>query len=300
MLTKLLIGNFQAHPIAPEAAAWCNVERIQGLGGMPPPRQETFDRPRRHGLVNRTQFFPGRVIDVAGRLLSNQNAGGSDLDIVQALEQLKGQIALTGDEDVKLTFRLAGREEDEFVMARLHGGFDAEFEPRRHAVLMWGVQLLAADPRMYSDVLKSAVYDPTLAGSGFGADVTTGGGADLVGGISFGTPVSGTLNVQNQGNFPTPVELTVTGPSTNPRIVNVTRGLSIWTTGLAMVNGDVLVVDTGLRTITLNGLSRPDLLDVAQTVWWEAGAGDNQTQLVGTGHVTGQTSLTARWRDARV
>jgi hypothetical protein len=165
---------------------------------------------------------------------------------------------------------------------------------------MWAVQLLADDPRMYADILKTVTYDPTAAGSGFGADMTTGGGSDLVGGIVFGTPSTGLLNVNNQGNFPTPVEFTVTGPSTNPRITNVTHGLSIYTTGLAMVNGDQLVVDTSLRTVKLNGLSRPDLLDVAQTTWWEAKAGDNLTQLVGTGHVGGQTSLTAKWRDARV
>jgi len=296
----MLIGSVQVHPIIPANAAWCNVERVQGLGSLPPARPETFDRPRRHGQTNRTQFYGGRVIDVAGRYLTNPAVGGTDADIVNSLDQLKGALAFSGDHDVKVTFRRTGREEDEFVMARLHGGLDAEYEPRRHAVMLWGLQLLAADPRIYSDVLKTASYDPTAAGSGFGADMTTDGGSDLVGGIVFGTPTTGFLNVQNQGNFPTPVELEVNGPSTNPQIVNVTRGLSIVTTGVTLGSADVLVVDTGARTVLLNGVSRPDLLDVSATSWWEAAPGDNLTQLVGTGHVGGDTLLTARWRDARV
>lgn len=296
----MFIGTLQVHPIIPANAGWCNVEKVQGLGGMPAPRAEVFDRPRRHGQLNRTQFYGGRVLDIQGRLLTNPSAGGTDGDLIDILDAIKGQLAMTSDVDVKILFNRPGIGDDEYVMARLHGGLDAEFEPRRHGILNWGLQLLAADPRMYANVLKQVSYDPTATGSGFGADMTTGGGADLVGGIVFGTPSTGLINVNNQGNFPTPVELTVNGPSTNPQIVNVTRGLSIVTTGLTLASTDILIVDTGARTVTLNGVARPDLLNVASTTWWEAAPGDNFTQLVGTGHVTSQTLLTAKWRDARV
>jgi len=70
--------------------------------------------------------------------------------------------------------------------------------------------------------------------------------------------------VTNSGDYATRPVLTVSG-ATSPVTLSIS-GRAVVVNGV--VSGDTLVVDTGLKTVTLNGLSRYDLLD--NTSQWPA------------------------------
>jgi hypothetical protein len=147
--------------------------------------------------------------------------------------------------------------------------------------------LYAEDPRFYDNTLLGVVIP-------FGGPATTGFGFNLGFNLDFGVtvPVTGG-NVIVTGNRPTPALMTITGPVVNPRIINVTDGLSldfIVTLGAS----DVLVIDTNNRTVTLNGgdnarntLQEPD--------WWLFNPG---TTSVVFGGGTGSGNVLIQYRNA--
>lgn len=287
MIKQLKLNKFQVHPIVYGGPVWLSLESVKGLG-TPGPRNETFDRPRAHGLVNRTQFYPGRVIELSGRVLAAN--GATDDDVVRAIDDIKAAVALLGDNDIKVLFRRRGLAVDEFVMARVSSPFEVDYVPRDHLKIFWGLQLLAADPRMFSDVLKTGTLSPT--GALFGVTFP------LVFPLVFGEAATG-LMVKNDGNFPTPPILTVRGPATNPIVDNVTTGKSIALTG-TIAGSDSVVINVTSRVVSLNGVERADLLNVAGTTWWEIERGIQQLRLRGTGFSGGDTRLTVEFRDARI
>lgn len=295
MITKLVFqdedgASVQVHPISGAAAAWSSLEKITGLGS-PSPRSEVTDRARRHGQVNRTAFYSGRTLDVQGRLVVPY--GGESSNVLDFLDDVKGLLAL--DTDVKVIFRRRGLTSDEFVTARVASPVELEYVPRNADVLTWAVQLLAGDPRMYTDVLQDESYDP--------AAVTALDGLEfpIVFPLVFGADVTaGLLEAVNGGNFITPPVITIRGPVTDPTVENTTSERSIVTAGLTLSTGDTIEIDVGERSVMFAGGSRPDFIDAGETLWWELEPGTNVIRMTGTGMVEGQTLLTVEWRDARI
>jgi hypothetical protein len=70
---------------------------------------------------------------------------------------------------------------------------------------------------------------------------------------------------------------------------------------IGFVAGDTLQIDVRERHVVLNGITeRPDLIDAAQTRWFDLEPGQNLIRLRGTGMVGGQTQLEVRHRDGRI
>jgi hypothetical protein len=256
---------------------------VEGLGGSPQPRTDHLEKPRGHGAVDRTQFYAGRTIELTGEVW-----GATPTAIYTTVDLLKKQLALGSDHILK--FRREGFGQDERVTVRVADEVDVVIDLARR--IKWGVQLFAADPRLYGDTLKSSFYDPTVVGLG-GIDFPL----DFP--LVFGQSTSGQMTVENQGNFPTPPVLTIEGPVTNPKVDNETVGKTIDLTG-TFVQADDVVIDVGSRRVTLNGAVRPDLIVVSTTAWWEIVPGDNTLRLRGSSMAGGQTRLTVAFRDARI
>lgn len=104
------------------------------------------------------------------------------------------------------------------------------------------------------------------------------------GALPSGSSVSTT--VTNGGTFEAGTEpiLTVAGPAAGP--IAVTNGSPAKTVKVntALGSGETLVVDfaAGVRTVTINGQSRYDLLD-STTQWWALAPGANQVTYSGGG-----------------
>lgn len=126
----------------------------------------------------------------------------------------------------------------------------------------------AEDPRIYDTTTINQIIS-------LGATVTTGFGFNL--GFNFGFGGSSSTSdgqfVINSGNRPTPAVFTITGPVTDPIILNDT--LSKEMQFLLTVNsGETLVVDTKYRTVRLNGVTNRRNTMVAPT-WFHLAVGSN-------------------------
>jgi len=257
--------------------------------GSPEPRPVADRRPEEHGTVDETRWYGPRIIGMTGRIVAPTMA-----ELWAALDDLKGAVAL--GQTVTLRFTRQGLEFTERAVVRVAGGVDVPLSATMPSPMVrFGITLEAPDPRLYSDTLSTGSYDPTDAGTGglfFPLDFPLDFGAD---------DSAGRLEVTNEGTFSTPAVLTITGPVTNPILDNDTAGLSIYTRDCALSAGETLVLDTLERSVMLGGTtSRPDLLDVELTYWWQLLPGVNQLRLRGSDMSAGQTALEVEYRDARI
>ena len=107
--------------------------------------------------------------------------------------------------------------------------------------------------------------------------------------------LSGAGTAANAGTYTTPVEITITASgatSTSLAITNSTTSKSILVT-TALANNDVLVIDTFLHSVKLNGVEKRSMLG-AGTDWWLLNPGNN-TIAVSNGT---NAAVVTRWRSA--
>lgn len=118
----------------------------------------------------------------------------------------------------------------------------------RHGETPIQFQMYAEDPRQYTPILETG-YVPWSQGP------TNGIGFNLGFNFGFGTPAAlDNVIISNGGNRETPAIITITGPVTDPRIVNDTLGKTLLFEIVLGVN-DTLTIDLGTKTVRLNGTS---------------------------------------------
>jgi hypothetical protein len=279
MLDSAYLDALQIHN-----AATLAVSKAHGFG-VPAPRVESSQRPRRHGERDTTRFYAGRILSLEGIA-----RGATTAAAWQAIEDLAAALALDGAEQV-FKFTRSGLAYAERCLVRAATPLEFELQGIRKQI-KWAVSLRAADPRFYADTPTSASYQPSTAGSGISFPISFP--------LTFTGAAASTMTVTNGGNFPTPPVWTITGPATAPAIRNETTGEQIVTTA-ALLAGETLTIDVAARTVTLLGSTlRPDLIDAAQTDWFELLAGANVIRLLGSGFAAGQTTLAVSYRDARI
>ena len=233
------------------------LSRFEGLG-TPPPRDDRPDRARRHGAIELTTYYHPRVWDIEGYV-----KGTSPSDAWDVFDNLKEQLALSGLTHY-LKFKRLGRS----FFERANVSAASEVTPTLRMVgnvIPWGVTLVSADPRIYVDTPQT---------------------------LSFASAGTAT----NTGNFSTPPTITFHGGGTNPGIHNAALSAeNDIVCDYVMVGGDEIVVDVGTRNVTLNGVSRPDIIDMAQTDFWSLTKGANALSKLG-----GAVSIDVDWRSARI
>lgn len=128
------------------------------------------------------------------------------------------------------------------------------------------IQLTAGDPLFYS---TDGGDDQTATVN----RVVQGGYIDpVVFPVVWASGSSPTI-VTNSGNALVYPVITLHDQALNPSITNQTTG-EIFSLTLGMIAGDVLVIDMGNRTVTLNGASVLGNRD-AGSIWWGLQPGDN-------------------------
>lgn len=159
------------------------------------------------------------------------------------------------------------------------------------------LEFTAADPLIYDSVQSSAgptgLPSPT-AGLTFNATPN----------FVFGASTGGSMSVSNIGNYTTAPVWTITGPMTNPVITDNTTGLFFGVT-VTLGTGDVLVIDMGAKTVTLNGTASRANQMLQGSTWFgfpgATTANPTGTRSIGlsssdSAPVTG--TFTAVWRNA--
>lgn len=262
-----------------------SVRRVRGLGA-PAPRRDVSPRASRHGAVDLTRYYEGRVIDLEGAL-----AEATQQETWEAFDDLKEKLQLGATRTLRFT--RPGFSEAEQLDVIVASVVDDNVVADEPGVIRWGVSLFAADPRIYGATLRAASYDPAAALAGGGVTFP------LTFPVTFSVSTVSLLEILVGGNAPTPPVLTLRGPANNPTFDNDTTDKSIQTTAV-LGSSDTLSIDVAARTVTLNGASRPDLFDVGESTWWELARGTNRLRVRGTGMSVGSTLFTCQYRNARI
>lgn len=281
MLQNAYIDNFQIHN-----TATLFLTKVRGLGS-PNPRSDRRELTQRHGLLDNTKLYGGRVIELEGIA-----QGDTSLAAWEAYDSLRGALALGSPHIFRFLRTGYVGIEHELVRVTVDSEVEDDLDmPSR--VIGWSVTLVAADPRIYTAVLKNYEYNPLLS--------TTGGGMamPMTFPLVFAASPYSHLSALNAGQFSTPPIYTVKGPVTDPIIDNDTLGLSL-TFKVTLSSLDTLTVDVENRRVLLNGGLRQDLIVAKDSYWADLAKGTNLLRLRGSGMDSTTTKLVVQYRDARI
>jgi hypothetical protein len=115
--------------------------------------------------------------------------------------------------------------------------------------------------------------------------------------MSYGGGSTAANLINNAGWATTYPLITIQGPCINPKITNVTAGLFLQIDA-AIGTEDELVINTNLRTVTLNGINRRALLNNSST-WFAAPPGTSYYTFTATA-TSGTTTCVVEWRNAYI
>lgn len=156
--------------------------------------------------------------------------------------------------------------------------------------VVFTIPLVAPDPRKYSTV-------PMLATATLPAPVINPLTLPVTLPIGFPgsvPPIDSAVTCTNSGTFETRPVITVSGPITNPSIVNAVTGQAITFTGLELGSTDQLIISTDARQAFLNNSFYA--ADVT-SAWWVLEPGVTQVYLTGE-NFSGGAVLVCSWSSA--
>ena len=164
-------------------------------------------------------------------------------------------------------------------------------------------EFFCPDPRYYDDALQSTnlINATTTAGRTYNRVYTqppsAGYNNPYLSGMYYGGGAGSPNLITNNGWATSSPVITIQGPCINPRVTDVTAGyyLQVDTT---LGTADTLVLDTDLRTVTLNGINRRALLNNSST-WFAAPPGTSYYTFTATG-TDGNTACVVTWRSAYI
>jgi len=260
--------------------------QLDGIVSLPDVNSGDSGRLIRHGLHAGDDYLTGRTVTITMEVY-----GATDAALETSIQNLLTAFK-PGESESGLVFQIPGvANGNKFLLWS---------RPRRRAVpinLEWfhrvpviTIEMAATDPRLY------AAAEST---QGLGLP-TAGGGMEFneVPNITFGTTSTGgeeTLN--NAGTFKTSPVFKITGPVTDPRLVNVTAGKTFHWEG-TVSSGDFLLVDMGTRTVLLNGTASRYSGLTGASEFWDLSPGDSSVQYRAAAYTA--STATATWRSAWV
>ncbi|MEU3665742.1 phage distal tail protein [Streptomyces virginiae] len=227
------LGSLSLGMVDASGVAW----HLQGLEGWDGADQRAEYTPREadHGAWAAPVYLSQRPIVLKGKIEA------PDLVTLDAsMEQLIAAVTLT---DTTLTVYDTTPKR---ATVRRSGA--PLIQPLTDRIAEYSLLVTAADPRRYSTTLQTqSTALPSVTG-GLSLPLTL----PLV--ISA-TTVAGSITLTNLGSFPTRPTLSLSGPVVTPTIVaalpsGVTTQILY---GADLQTGDVLVIDSNARTVTLNG-----------------------------------------------
>ena len=107
-------------------------------------------------------------------------------------------------------------------------------------------------------------------------------------------PIDSAVTCVNSGTIETRPVITVSGPITNPSVVNAVTAQAITFTGLELASTDQLIISTDARQAYLDGVFTPADIDSG---WWTLTPGETQVFLTGE-NFSGGGSITVAWSSA--
>lgn len=269
---------------------------LDGLEDLPVIRNQDDNRGYQDGMWTGRDFLSGRTLVFEIIVLGDSNYSMNYyLDLLQ--KNLIPQQQGTG----LLQFQLPGSDLQRINarVRRRNVRIDTSYSSGMATV---SYEFFCPDPRYYDNTQQTTdlINATATAGRTYNRVYTataSSGANPFTTGMSFGGGAGSANLIVNNGWATTSPLITITGPAITPRVTNVTLGyyLQIDTT---LGTADVLVLNTDLMTVTLNGVSSRALLNNAST-WFAAPSGTSYYTFTATG-TDGNTTCAVSWRSAYI
>lgn len=270
---------------------------IDGLEDLPVIRNQDDNRGYQDGMWTGRDFLSGRTL-VFTMTVRGDNNNSMNYYLNRLQENLVPQQQGTG----LLQFQLPGSALQR-INARVRRRAIQINPDYSSGMATATYEFFCPDPRYYDDteLTTDLVNATAVAGRTYNRVYTEPPNAvannPYISGMYFGGGAGAPNLITNNGWTTTYPLITIEGPAINPRITNVTAGLYLQI-DTTLGTGDTLVLNTDLRTVTLNGISRRSLLNNAST-WFAAPPGTSYYTFTATG-TTGNTSCVISWRSAYI
>jgi len=137
-----------------------------------------------------------------------------------------------------------------------------------YEIVVVTVRLEATSPYLLDDSETTVISSLLTAGS-------SGLTWPLTWPLNWGTVESSSFTLTNNGTQAADFCATIPGPVTNPKIVDVGTGRELEFT-IALASGEFLEVDTGARTVLLNGTASRYSTIAAGSEWFTLAPGSNE------------------------
>jgi phage-related protein len=269
---------------------------LDGLEDLPVIRNQDDNRGYQDGMWTGRDFLSGRTLVFVMTIRGDaNNSMQQNLDALQAA--LVPQQQGTG----LLQFQLPDADLQR-VNARVRRRNITINTDYSSGMATATYEFFCPDPRYYDNAEQSTdlINAATTAGRTYDRVYTatqTPNANPFETGMSYGGGSTAANIIQNDGWATTYPLITITGPCINPKVTNVTAGAFLLVDA-AIGTEDTLVLNTDLRTVTLNGVNRRALLNNSST-WFAAPPGTSYYTFTATA-TDGNTSCVVTWRNAYI
>ena len=225
------------------------ITTVDGVAGLPSLRVQDDNRGFNDGAFTGRDFYDGRTITFDMLVLGTQ--GGDSAQ--QNLQVLQNTIQPQQTGTKALGLKLSPSDSEKTIQARIRSRkilVDPEYT---FGYIKAQLTAFCPDPRFYDATSQSVTVNPapTIYGRRYNRTYN----------MTYGTAGSVTASVNNAGNIYTSPVITVTGEASNPTFTYTANGVSqSLRVNVVMGASDVLVIDTGNRTVTLNGTASRNLV----------------------------------------
>jgi hypothetical protein len=257
-----------------------DVQTVQGLDSAPF-RESEKDTEGVDGGVVEAEFETIRTIIVEGTIYATPTT------IFDMLDSMKGNF---GPSTVSQPFYFKMPSQSQrFVWCKSLGMRYDLNAAIRLATTAFQITLKAYDPTIYSSVqfsISKGLPPPATQGRGYPRIYPLG-----YGGVSN----SGIISITNSGNKPVGAIMKIPGPVANPKILSDTEDGKFLQVLITLGATDVLTIDTGARTVFLNGTGNRRGLLAPLSEWFLLQPGVNNLRYSAATQTSSQ--LEVDWRD---
>lgn len=214
--------------------------KIDGLRALPSLRSGDVAIPRRDGSYPGINLLAERIFTVDLSVTVTGAPFETVLEnVANALQNIQDPAKL-----LPLQFLAPGWLGPRQIMCRpTKGGLPIDLDYSFHRASI-AVEFTASDPLIYDTVLQTVSAGLPSPTAGLTFPVTFP--------VTFGASTGGSMQVTNAGNYATAPVFTIQGPVTNP-MVSLTSTGQFMKLNLTLGSSDSVVIDMGVRTVTLNG-----------------------------------------------
>jgi hypothetical protein len=251
----------------------------QGWAATPPVRLTLADRPERNGAFDAPSYRGPRVITLEGTAIAPDRA---------AKEAAKDRLAaVLADGGTTLPLVVTEPHRTRRALVRLTA--ETKIADRKAGAFEFSLTMTAPDPLRYSYGLNTAGC-PLPSSSG-------GVVFPLSFPLDFGAGSSGgRLVLENKGTTPTWPVWRIGGPCADPVIANTATGEEL-AFAITLQGGEVLVIDTDARSVSLQGTASRRSTLLPGSDWFALRPGTTPVLFRARAYDP-LARLTAEWRDA--